>query len=261
MMPDEVSQSTVLMARSLSKSFDGRRVLNTVDLEIKGGEVHGLLGQNGSGKSTLIKILAGIHDPDDGASLRVLGKTATFPLGDPYALGMSFVHQDLGLVDSMSVLENLRVGRFQTGFGWRIPWKRERARVSASLSRWGLDLDPDLPVGKLRDVERAMLAIVRGLERLDHVERGILILDEPTAYLPRDGVDRLFSAVRRVAASGFGVLLVTHRLEEVRAITTQVTVLRDGAAVQTAPTSSLSEDQLIELILGSNALRLLPDAA
>jgi ribose transport system ATP-binding protein len=250
MIPDEASQSTVLVARSLSKTFAGRRVLNTVDLEIKAGEVHGLLGQNGSGKSTLIKILAGIHEPDDGASLRVLDKTATFPLGDPYPLGMSFVHQDLGLVDSMSVLENLRVGRFQTGFAWRIPWKRERARAIASLSRWGLDLDPDMLVGKLRDVERAMLAIVRGLERLEHVQRGILILDEPTAYLPRDGVDRLFSAVRRVAASGFGVLLVTHRLEEVRAITNHVTVLRDGAAVQTAPTNSLSEDQLIELILG-----------
>jgi ribose transport system ATP-binding protein len=227
------------------------------------GEIHGLLGQNGSGKSTFIKILAGYHAPDHGAKLAIGGKPVSLPLdpGTPHLLGLSFVHQDLGLVPEMTVLENLRVGSYETGFGWRIRWRRERERVRVALRQFGLEqISPDAEIGTLRDVERAMVAIVRALEQLKGLTRGVLVLDEPTAYLPRDGVERLFEAVRTVAAAGFGVLFVTHRLEEVRVLTDRVTILRDGAHVDTAATASLSERDVIERILGRALGELYPSA-
>lgn len=242
----------VLAARGFSKTFAGRTVLRDVDLDVLPGEVHGLVGQNGSGKSTFIKILAGYHAPDPGASLRIRGEPVPLPLGteDPSKLGISFVHQDLGLFELGSVLENLRVGRYETGFAWRISWRRERQLAQEALARFGLDLDPDQPLSSLPEVERAMVAIIRALERVGEVRRGLLVLDEPTAYLPRDSVDRLFATIRRVAATGFGVLFVTHRLEEVFAITDRVTILRDGHVVDTASTSALTESDLVARILG-----------
>jgi ribose transport system ATP-binding protein len=264
--PDTVSTSSpppVLSARSISKTFSGKTVLRDLDLDVLPGEIHGLLGQNGSGKSTFIKILAGYHAPDHGARLTISGKPVSLPLDPsaPHLLGLSFVHQDLGLVPEMTVLENLRVGSYETGFGWRIRWRRERERVRIALRQFGLEqISPDAKIGTLRDVERAMVAIVRALEQLKGLTSGVLVLDEPTAYLPRDGVERLFDAVRTAAANGFGVLFVTHRLEEVRVLTDRVTILRDGAHVETAPTASLSERDLIERILGRALGGLYPSA-
>jgi ribose transport system ATP-binding protein len=254
---------TVLSARNVSKTFSGRTVLRSLDLDVRRGEVHGLLGQNGSGKSTFIKILAGYHAPDDGATLAVAGQPVALPLdpSEPHVLGLAFVHQDLGLVPEMTVLENLRVGSFETGFGWRIRWRRERQHVREALARFGLEhVSPRAEIGTLRDVERAMVAIVRALERVRGHPGGLLVLDEPTAYLPRDGVERLFHAVRTAAAAGHGVLFVTHRLEEVRALTDRVTVLRDGAHVETADTASLNERELIGRILGRSLGDLYPSA-
>jgi ribose transport system ATP-binding protein len=257
------AQQTVLSARSVSKTFSGKTVLRDLDLEVRPGQVHGLLGQNGSGKSTFIKILAGFHAPDDGASLEIAGKPVALPLdpSEPHLLGLSFVHQDLGLVPEMTVLENLRIRSFETGLGWRIRWRRERRHVREALDRFGLEhVSPRAEIATLRDVERAMVAIVRALEQLKGHTGGLLVLDEPTAYLPRDGVDRLFHAVRTVAAAGHGVLFVTHRLEEVRALTDRVTILRDGAHVETADTASLTERDLIERILGRSLGELYPSA-
>jgi ribose transport system ATP-binding protein len=253
----------VLAARSFSKTFSGKTVLRNLDLDVLPGEVHGLLGQNGSGKSTFIKILSGYHAPDDGATLTVSDRPVSLPLdpSEPHVLGLSFVHQDLGLFPEMTVLENLRVGAYETGFGWRIHWRRERRHVRESLGRFGLGhVSPDADVGSLREVERAMVAIVRALDRLEGLDQGVLVLDEPTAYLPRDGVERLFAGVRAIAAAGFGVLFVTHRLEEVRELTDRVTILRDGVQVETAVTADLSERDLIERILGRNLGELYPSA-
>ena len=257
------SEAPAISVRNFSKTFSGRTVLRSVDLDVLPGEVHGLVGQNGSGKSTFIKILAGYHSPDPGAALDVRGETVSLPLdpGDPRSLGMSFVHQDLGLAETMSVVDNLRVGRYETGFAWRIPWRRERARVAAALTRFGLSVSPDTQISDLRDVERATVAILRAVDQLtvdEGVQQGLLVLDEPTAYLPRDGVDRLFATIREAAAMGVGVLFVTHRLEEVQALTDRVSILRDGNLVETAATAALSERELIQRILGRTLEELYP---
>lgn len=252
----------VVATRAMSKTFAGLRVLKDVDIEILPGEVHGLVGQNGSGKSTLIKILAGYHAPDEGSRLFVRGKPIRLPLSsaDPRHLGISFVHQDLGLVETATVLENLRVGRYQTSVGWRISWSNEARITREALSRIGSTLDPHTPLSTVRDVDRALLAIARALEEMrEWGGGGLLVLDEPTAYLPRDAAERLFSAIRGVAAAGVGVLFVTHRLDEIEAITDRVSVLRDGVLVTTQSTASVSHEQLVEHILGFSLDRLYPE--
>jgi ribose transport system ATP-binding protein len=242
-----------LEAQHLSKSFGGVRVLSDVSLSVKAGEVHGLVGSNGSGKSTLIKILSGYHAPDPGGSLTVRGEDVALPVAPDRAtrVGLSFVHQDLGLIPQLSVLENLRVGRFTAHAGWRISWRDERATVRAALERFDLHVNPEIKVQRLSSIERVLLAVVRAFSDLEHAPGGVLLLDEPTAYLPRDGVDRLFAAVRRAAAEGAGVVFVSHRLEEIGMLTNSVSVLRDGQLVGTAETSTVTESDLVEMIVGS----------
>ena len=255
------SPDPVASIRGFSKTFSGRTVLRGVDLDVFPGEIHGLVGQNGSGKSTLIKILAGYYTPDPGGTLSVLGEPVPLPL-EPRksdALGISVVHQDLGLAPTMTVLENLRVGHYETGALWRMRWRRERKTVRDLLRQFNADhIDPDSLVLALPAVDRAMVAIVRALDRIGQHRQGVLVLDEPTVYLPRDGIDRLFTTLRQVAKRGFGVVLVTHRLEEVREVTDRVTVLRDGVRVETSRTSELSEQDLLERILGRALGQLYP---
>ena len=251
-----------LALRHLSKSFGGTHALRDVSLAVLPGEVHGLLGENGSGKSTLIKVLAGFHAPEAG-ELQVEGERIPLPLaiGQFREFGMSFVHQDLGLVESLSVLENLRVGGLALSRSrWRIAWRRERARARETFERYGVRLDPSAVVSSLKPVERALLAIVRAIEDIRSVDRGhgLLVLDEPTVFLPREGVERLFALVREVAASGTSVLFVSHDLDEVREITDRVTVLRDGVNAGTVTTAETTEQQFVELIIGRQ-LAALPD--
>jgi ribose transport system ATP-binding protein len=255
------SPAPVLSVRGLSKTFSGRTVLRQVDLDVIPGEIHGLVGQNGSGKSTLIKILAGYYTPDPGGSVSIDGAPVPLPLvpRQSDALGLSFVHQDLGLAPTMTVLENLRVGHYDTGALWRMRWGRERKTVTELLKQFDADhISPDALILALPAVDRAMVAIVRALDRIGQHRRGVLVLDEPTVYLPRDGIERLFATLRRVTEAGFGVIFVTHRLEEVRAVTDRVTILRDGVLVDTAPTSELSERDLLERILGRALGQLYP---
>jgi ribose transport system ATP-binding protein len=238
--------------RGVSKRFGGARALIDVDLRIEPGEVHGLLGQNGSGKSTLLKVLSGFHDPDAG-SLTVRGKPIALPLGPGVfrSLGFAFVHQDLALVPSLSVTENLIVSRLAAG--GRINWRRENAAAARLLSAYGLEgIDPRAPVSRLTQMQRALVAVVRAVEelRVDGHESGLLVLDEPTAFLPRVGIERLFELVRSLVRGGGSVLFVTHDLDEVREVCDRVTVLRDGRRAGTAEVAETSVDALVEMIIG-----------
>ncbi|MGH2860582.1 MAG: sugar ABC transporter ATP-binding protein [Solirubrobacteraceae bacterium] len=228
------------------------RVLSDVGLEVSHGEVRGLIGANGSGKSTLIKVLSGYHTPDPGGSLTVLGEQLPLPVLPDRATraGMCFIHQDLGLIPQLSVLENLRVGRFEPRRGWRISWRTERAIVRRALARFDLDIAPETLVESLPSVQRVLVAVVRAFWDLEQTSGGVLVLDEPTAYLPRDGVEQLFDAVRRAAHAGVAVIFVSHRLEEIGMITDSVTVLRDGHLIGTARTADLTESDLVEMIVG-----------
>ena len=243
-----------LRLSGVSKHFGATRALVDVAIEVRAGEIRGLVGRNGSGKSTLIKILSGYHEPGPGAVLEVAGKPVELPLrpGAGRELGLAFVHQDLGLLPGRSVLENLRAGRYSSTWYGRVPWKDERNRAGEALARFGVEIDLDARVADLRLVDRATVAIVRGLMDLEATGgAGVLVLDEATAYLPRDGVERLFLVVRSIAAQGMAVLFVSHRLDEVLRLTETVSVIRDGALVGTVETASATEERLIEMILGT----------
>jgi ribose transport system ATP-binding protein len=258
------SAPPALLFRNLSKAFGGQRALDNVSLRVERGEVHGLLGQNGSGKSTLIKVLAGFHEPDPGSELAVDGREVPLPLapGRFRELGISFVHQNLGLIPALTVVENLLIGRLAASAHWRLDWRRERAEATGLFQRYGIDLDPGVEVAKLSPVQRALLAIVRAMNELDRADRGgLLVLDEPTPFLPRRDIDQLFAVIRRVVAHGASVIFVSHDVDEVLEITDRATVLRDGRVAGTLVTREAAKDQFIEMIVGRRLEVLAPAAA
>jgi ribose transport system ATP-binding protein len=236
----------------LSKTFPGQQALVDVALQVQSGEVHALVGQNGSGKSTLIKILAGYHQPDPGSDATVSGKP--FQLGNgsaAFTAGIRFVHQDLGLVTTLSTIENLAlVNGYQTGFAGRINWQSEATRASGAMATLGfVDFDVKTPVGDLAPAQRTAVAIARALVGWENGAT-LLVLDEPTASLAADDKSRLFDVVKRLKAKGVSILYVTHHLEEVFELADQVTVLRDARRVVTAPVRELNYDTLVEAIVG-----------
>jgi ribose transport system ATP-binding protein len=249
-----VSDTPALSVASLSKRFGGALALDRVALEVRRGEVHGLLGSNGSGKSTLIKVLAGFHTPEPGAEVRLYGRLVPLPIPGPKVreMGLAFVHQHLGLIPSLSVTENLRIGDLATKPNWRIDWAAEHARAAQVFARYNLALDPRAEVMTLSPVQQALLAIVRAVEdlRAHSGEAGVLVLDEPTPFLPRAGVEQLFRLVRAAVAEGASVIFVSHDVDEVREITDRATILRDGKLIDTVVTANTSHDAFVERIIG-----------
>lgn len=247
----------ILRLRNISKSFGATRALVDVSLDVMPGEVHGLLGTNGSGKSTLIKVLAGYHAPDGGGEMEFNEEPVKLPLEpeDFRRLGMSFVHQDLGLVPSLTVLENLRIAEIALASGGMINWKREKEAAREILERYDVKIETWRRVDELSAVNRALLAIVRAFEdvrrRSDETGKpGLLVLDEPTPFLPRESVNQLFDLVRRIADQGSSVIFISHDVEEVMEFTDRVTVLRDGQISGQAETKSATHDQMVEMIIG-----------
>jgi ribose transport system ATP-binding protein len=250
-----VGERPLLQAIGLTKSFGGALALDGVDLTVLPGEVHGLLGENGSGKSTLIKILAGYHTPE-GGRLVVNGREVTLPLapGQPQQLGLEFVHQDLGLVSSLTVAENLYMSEIvKPANRFFVSWSRRSDQARDVFARYGVAIDPDATIEGIRPVERALVAIVRALEGLRRAtgdEPTLLVLDEPTVFLPQNEVALLFDFVRQIAGRGSSVLFVSHDLAEVRQITDRVTVLRDGRVAGSVVTADTPPRELVNLILG-----------
>lgn len=235
----------------VTKSFGGAHALDDVSLTVGPHEVHGLLGENGSGKSTLIKVLSGFHEPDAGM-LRVRGVDVPLPLkaGGYRELGFEFVHQDLGLIPSLSVAENLFLYDTASSRSLYSSPSASRRRAGEILAHHGVDLDPNTLVEFIRPVDRAMLAIVRAIENLRESEATLLVLDEPTVFLPQNEVDVLFGFVRSIVSSGASVLFVSHDLDEVLSITDSVTVLRDGRLAGSVETRSIDKAGLVRMIIG-----------
>jgi ribose transport system ATP-binding protein len=240
-----------LQLRRVTKSFGEQAALRDVGLSVEYGEVHALVGQNGSGKSTLIKLLSGYHQPDPGAEAELDGRP--FQLGSAHAArvaGLRFVHQDLALVLPLSILDNMMLGRpYPVGLGGRIRWRVAADRASGYLRQVGVEADVRVPVGSLSLSERSAVAIARALSDTGH-GRLLLVLDEPTAALPADDVDRLLEAIGRLRAEGHGVLLVSHHLGEVLGVADRITVLRDGRVAASVPRADVDQRRLAELIVG-----------
>jgi ribose transport system ATP-binding protein len=231
-----------LSVSRLSKTFGGTQALRSVDFSVMRGEIHALLGANGAGKSTLIKILAGVYTADSG-TLLIDGEPVA-PRGDHR---IAFVHQDLGLIETMSVGENMAMGY---GYPRRksrmIDWRSVSATAAKALDFLGSPLPLDRPVADLSRAEKSIVAIARALSR----KAELLVLDEPTASLPEADVGRLFRSLTRLRDNGVSIIYVSHRLDEVFRLADAVTVLRDGRVVAVHRPLDISSEQLVKEIVG-----------
>ncbi len=251
-----------LSVDDLSMTFPGTRALDRVSLGVQTGEIHGLVGHNGSGKSTLIKILAGQYVPDGGSAVRIGGEPLQWASpAHSEGLGLRVVHQNLGLVPTMSVTENMLIGSgYDTGFAGRILWRKEHRRAEAQMARLGYDVNPRAAVGGLSAATRSAVAIARALvARPGRPEVRVLLLDEVTATMPETEIDRLLELVSNLRDQGVSVLYVTHHLEEVLTTCDHVTVLRDGKVAASTLASDLTMTSLTDLLIGTSVWRDRPD--
>jgi ABC-type sugar transport system ATPase subunit len=242
-----VDSETVLEVRGLVKEFPGTRALDGVDLTIRRGEIHALLGENGAGKSTLIRVVCGATQPTAGSVLVGGDPVVLNSPQEARALGIAVVHQHFNLVPQLSVCENLMLAEaLPRRAGIFIDWGAMERRAQKLLDRVGLKLDPRIEVSQLRPDEAAMVAIAKAIGS----NARIIILDEPTSALLPAEVSILFKHMRRLAAEGHSFLYVSHRLAEVFEIADRVTVLRDGRRVGTWPRAEMTRKSIIAAIVG-----------
>src|ERR1700735_941425 len=210
------------------KSFAGVRVLDNVAVSVADGEIFALLGANGSGKSTFAKILSGVYQPDR-ASITIKGRNIPAILSPQHAaeLGIAIVHQEAPLIDNSSVAECIALYRGYPTRSGLVQWRRLYREIDAMFERSGVHIDPRMLAGRLTPAERALVSLVIALDRAPS-ELSLLILDEVTASLPRDEAEPYLEKIEALAQSGVSVLMVTHRLAEVRSKASRMTVLRDG---------------------------------
>ena len=236
----------------VSKAFDGVPVLRSVDLDVRAGEVHALVGENGAGKSTLIKLVGGVYTPDSG-TISVDGHLVSFTAPhDASNAGIQVLYQESNLIPQLSVGENIFLGA--EPYFKHLPvinWDKLYRQSALLLEMLGVPIDPHKPVHKLTVAEQQMVEIARTL----HSQPGLLLMDEPTAALSKWEVDLLFKLIGGIKARGIGILFITHRLDEVMTIADRVTVLRNGQRVATLTTADTSIDQIVNLMTGRSINR------
>jgi len=237
----------LISVKDLSKSFPGVQALSHVQLELLPGEVHAVVGENGAGKSTLMKILSGIYTKDSG-EIRYNGEPVAFASPRAaQAMGVGIIHQELNLLNHLTVAQNIFIGREPRG-RWRLFLDEDKLnrRAQAILDRMGLRVDPRAVVGGLTVAKQQMVEIAKALSH----ESRVLIMDEPTAALNAAEAAELFNIIRELKARGVGIVYISHKLEEIKQISDRVTVLRDGRYVATLPTATTSLDTIIGLMVG-----------
>jgi ABC-type sugar transport system ATPase subunit len=244
----------ILQMQNVSKSFYGFYALKNIDLTVYPGEIHSLLGENGAGKSTLIKILAGINKMDEG-SLSIDGQPLVIKnTRHAHELGITVVFQELNLVSSLSVAENIFFGRLPTkGFG-RVDWKKLNRDSKILLEEVGLNIDPRTKVGYLGVAQQQLIEIARALSH----ESKIICMDEPTSALSNKEIERLFELIEKLKKKNVAIIYVSHKFEELFRITDRITVLRDGEKVDEVMTKETTKDELISRMVGRKLNNLYP---
>ncbi|MFP7696698.1 sugar ABC transporter ATP-binding protein [Trueperella sp. LYQ143] len=234
----------MIRAQHITKTFPGVRALDTVDFAVSGGQIHALIGENGAGKSTLMKILGGIYQPDSG-EVYLDGQPVHFsgPL-DALASGIAVIHQELNLMPDLTVAQNIFFGR-ELGRGYINDAQMSR-RSAEILERLDVDIDPDALVGSLTVAAQQMVEIAKALS----MNARVLIMDEPTAAISSHEVEKLFAVVRDFINPDRAVIYISHRLEEIQELCTDITVLRDGKHVATHPAAELTREDMISLMVG-----------
>ncbi len=245
--PSERSEQELVSIRDLCKSFPGVRALDRCQFELLAGEVHALMGENGAGKSTLMKVLSGVYQKDAG-EIRIDGRLVDIP--DPRAaraLGIGIVHQELNLMNHLTAAQNIFIGREpRRAMGMFIDEKELNRRTAEIFERMRLKLDPRTPVGQLTVAKQQMVEIAKALS----FDSRVLIMDEPTAALNDAEIEELFRIIRQLQSHGVGIVYISHKMDELREISSRVTVMRDGQYVGTVPTATTPIETIIAMMVG-----------
>ena len=237
--------SVLLEMKGISKRFRGVQALNGVNFDLREGEVHALVGENGAGKSTLMKVLTGIHQPDAG-EIFYLGKPyAVKNIGESQALGISMVHQELNMMNDLTVAQNIFIGR-EMRSGFIIKDNDMVKETRAIFDHIGIDIDPKIKLGRLTVGKQQMVEIAKAVSR----DCKVLILDEPTAALTQTEIDELFRIMADLKSKGIGMIYISHRMDEIKTISDRITVMRDGEYVGTVDTDSVTKDEIINMMIG-----------
>lgn len=246
----------IVEIRGISKSFPGVRAVRVVDLDLFPGEVHVVAGENGAGKSTLMKLVAQVEKPDAG-EVRIDGKLVDFH-GPRHAqrVGIAMVHQEFALAPHLSVAENLSLGRESSRLGLIVRGSEKRS-ARQLLERVGLDIDPSRKVGTLSVAAQQRVEIAKALA----IDARLLIMDEPTATLTDHEIDELFAVVDDLTSQGIAIVFISHRLDEILRIADRITIMRDGAVVQTLGKEDADESTIVRLMVGREIENLYPKPA
>ncbi len=237
--------SALLEMKGISKRFLGVRALKGVDFALRRGEVHALVGENGAGKSTLMKVLTGIYQPDDGEIFFEGKPYAVKNIGEAQALGIAMIHQELNMMNDLTVAQNVFIGReIKKGF-----WLKDAEMVKETqkiFDRIGIKIDPKMQLGRLTVGKQQMVEIAKAVSR----DCKLLILDEPTAALTQTEIEELFRIMEDLKAKGIGMIYISHRMDEINRISDRITVMRDGEYVGTVDTASVTKDDVINMMIG-----------
>ncbi|QLQ14602.1 MAG: sugar ABC transporter ATP-binding protein [Micropruina sp.] len=244
----------LLRMEGISKHFPGVHALDNVDLEVRPGTVHALMGENGAGKSTLMKILIGMYS-SDGGTITLEGKQVTIPdTRTGLGLGISMIHQELSPVPEMTVAENIWLGREPMGPMRLIDYKKMNADTQALFDRWEIAINPKAYMKDLSIAQTQMVEIAKAIS----FDSKIIIMDEPTSAITEREVDHLHRMIRELKADGKAIIYITHKMDEVFKIVDYVTVFRDGKLVGTYPAAELNRDKLIALMVGRELTNMFP---
>ena len=244
----------VLRLDGIRKTFPGVVALANVDLALYPGQVTALVGENGAGKSTLVKVLTGIYQPDAG-TIRVDGTETRFPsAGAATAAGITAIHQETVLFDELTVAENIFLGHARRGRFGLVDWARMREEAAAILKRIGARIDPRTPLRELGIASKHLVAIARALS----VDARVVVMDEPTASLSQTEIEELYELVERLKSEGKAILFISHKFDEIFRIADRYTVFRDGEMVDAGRIADVTEDQLVERMVGRSMDAIFP---
>ncbi|MEZ5087014.1 MAG: sugar ABC transporter ATP-binding protein [Tessaracoccus sp.] len=249
-----MSNDVILEMEGIRKTFPGVVALDNVQLAVRKGTVHSLMGENGAGKSTLMKVLIGMYVPDDG-TVRLNGKEVSFTsTRDGLAAGISMIHQELSPVPEMTVAENIWLGREPRGGLGLVDHKLMVRKTQELLDHWGLDINPRAQMKNLTVARQQMVEIAKAIS----YDAQIIIMDEPTSAIPEREVAHLHTMITRLTDSGVAIVYITHKMDEVFKISDDITIFRDGKYVATKLASELTRDTLIQLMVGRELTDLFP---
>ncbi|MFN2339780.1 MAG: sugar ABC transporter ATP-binding protein [Halanaerobium sp.] len=242
------NKETILELKNITKVFPGVKAVDNVSFEVNTGEVHALVGENGAGKSTLMKVLAGIHIPEEG-TINYMGKKVKFssPL-DAKKKGIILIHQELSLVPQMTVAENILLGSFPKKKGGRIDWNKLNQNAREAIKKLGCQFEPSDLVQDLTVAHQQMVEIARAIS----YDANIVIFDEPTASLTQEEIKVLYKNIELLKEQGIGIVYISHKLDEIFEVSDNITVLRDGKLVDTLETDKTDEPEITKKMIGRN---------